>query len=354
MEVRDLKYLLAYTLPLCNLIGLTYLGGWSYLTLIITFGAIPLLEVILPGDSQNLTAEEFESKKHNKFFDLMLYGNVVIIYMQVALLIFTLVNVDLSNFEILGLILSTGILLGSNGINVAHELGHKSSSLAKFASKALLLPSLYMHFIIEHNRGHHVHIATPLDPATSRLNEYIYTFWFRSITGGYLSAWRLEAKRLTKDESSVYSYKNEMIRFAFFQVLYLGLVYYFFGLFIMACLIFVALISVLLLESINYVEHYGLVRRLNPSGRYEPVTSIHSWNSDHEVGRILLYELTRHSDHHYKANKKYQILEHYDDSPQLPFGYPGSILLALFPPLWFAKMNPVVNEWKSSSLYNSL
>jgi len=234
--------------------------------------------------------------------------------------------------------LSVGIVLGA-GINVAHELGHKKGKLEQLIAKLILLPNLYMHFIIEHNRGHHVHIATPEDPATSRKGEMIYTFWLRSSIFSYISAWKLEAKRLKKENKSIVSLSNEMIVFQLIQISYLALIFAFFGMTVMLFSIAIAIVGFLLLETINYIEHYGLVRSKLPNGRYERVDMRHSWNSNHEIGRIVLYELTRHSDHHFKANRKYQVLRHHDESPQLPLGYPGSMLMSFLPPLWFYVMN---------------
>jgi alkane 1-monooxygenase len=135
------------------------------------------------------------------------------------------------------------------------------------------------------------------------------------------------------------SWDNQMLRFSVYQMLWLIALYNFFGVNGLLGGIAVALIGVLLLETVNYLEHYGLRRRRLASGHFEPVGPEHSWNSNHEVGRILLYELTRHSDHHYKSTRKYQILRHIDESPQLPFGYPTAVLLSLVPPLWFAIMH---------------
>ena len=106
-----------------------------------------------------------------------------------------------------------------------------------------------------------------------------------------------------------------------------------------------SVISFLFLETINYVEHYGLLRKKDSNGRYERVKPNHSWNSNHTIGRIVLYELTRHSDHHFKSSKKYQVLESLEDCPHLPYGYPTSILLSLIPPVWFRIMNPLVKNY---------
>jgi len=206
-------------------------------------------------------------------------------------------------------------------------------------AKALLLTALYTHFFIEHNRGHHKHVATDKDPASARFGESIYAFWLRSVTGSYRNAWRLESKRLQRQGLPFWSWRNEMIRFQVYQVLYLALVGLIFGWQMIGYALAIAVFGFLLLESVNYIEHYGLRRKEIAPGRYEKVQPWHSWNSNHEMGRIFLYELTRHSDHHYKASRKYQILRHFDESPQLPFGYPTSIVISLIPPLWFALMN---------------
>jgi alkane 1-monooxygenase len=248
-------------------------------------------------------------------------------------------NQALSNFEIIGLTLSLGTLLGSCGINVAHELGHKQNFLAQICSVILLTPSFYNHFIIEHNKGHHKYVATPGDPATAKLRESIYRFWIRSVVGTYLNAWKIEFKRMEKNKWPKFYYKNLMILFFILNVIYVMAILYFFGTFAACVLIAAGTISFLFLETINYVEHYGLKRDLLTNGRYERVMPKHSWNSNHYLGRIILYELTRHSDHHYLANKKYQILDHHESSPQLPYGYPSSMLLSLIPPLWFKIMD---------------
>jgi alkane 1-monooxygenase len=246
---------------------------------------------------------------------------------------------ELSTSELLGLTLGTGILVGTIGINVAHELGHRANRGEQTLAKWLLMTALYQHFIIEHNRGHHKHVATEKDPATARRGEWLFPFWVRSSVGGWRNAWRLEAERLRKAGQPVLSPHNEMLRFQCWQLGWLATVTIVFGWAALAGAVAVAVIGFLLLETINYIEHYGLRRQMLPSGKPEPVGPEHSWNSDHELGRIFLYELTRHSDHHYKASRKYQILRHLDESPQLPLGYPGSILLAMVPPLWITVMD---------------
>ena len=203
----------------------------------------------------------------------------------------------------------------------------------------MLMPCLYQHFFIEHNRGHHKNVATDEDPASAKRGEYVFSFWFRSVSRGWQNAWSLECERLQKSGHTVFSWSNALVRYTVFQTLWLLLIWELFGWKGLIGAISVATISFLLLETVNYIEHYGLRREILPNGRPEPVSPKHSWNSDHELGRIFLYELTRHSDHHYKSTRKYQILRHLDESPQLPFGYPTSIVLALIPPVWFQLMH---------------
>lgn len=342
--MKDLKYLLAYLLPLTCALALWRPEQFAYSSVIFAFILIPLLEFIFKGNDRNIPETEEPSRAQMPYFDVLLLLNIPIVYGLVGWYIYTVSVQTLSTAQLIGLSLSTGIMLGSCGINVAHELGHRSSGTLQFLSKLLLLPSLYQHFFIEHNRGHHKYVGTPSDPATARLNEILYFFWLRSTSSSWVHAWRLERDRLQKDGTPFWSWHNEMIRFSVVQLAYLAFLYTIGGPTAVLAGVTVGLISIFLLETINYIEHYGLMRKPLASGRYEPVTPVHSWNSDHEMGRILLYELTRHSDHHYKATRKYQILRHLPESPQLPLGYPGSMLLALFPPLWFTIMNPLAKK----------
>ena len=339
--MKDMKYLAAYSIPATACLALTLQGWWSYSTVIYAFGIIPLLEPFLPKSTTNLNEVEVQQKITNRFFDILLYLNIPIVF---GILIWflhtvTVANAGLATYEWFGLTLSVGIVIGACGINVAHELGHRNNDFEQLGAKLLLLPALYQHFFIEHNRGHHLHVATDLDPASARKGEALYVFWIRSLLGSYWSAWMLEAKRLKQAKLTFWSLSNEMVVFHLMQGLYLGGVWAYFGWSGLWFALGVALVGVLLLETINYIEHYGLRRQKTASGRYERVMPWHSWNANYELGRIILYELTRHSDHHYLASKKYQLLDHHNNAPELPLGYPGAMLMALLPPLWFWVMN---------------
>lgn len=342
--MKHLKYLLAYSIPLSAFLALQWQGWWSWATVILAFGIFPLLDALIPASTVNYTASEEKSRLSNRFYDMMLYICAPICFILVYFFFRTIQSGEMANYEYLGLTFSIGVVLGAVGINVAHELGHRANKLEQFLAKAGLLPVLYQHFFIEHNRGHHKHVSTDKDPATARVNEWVYAFFFRSIIGQYIGAWRLEKKRLSKKGLNTFHWQNEMLRFTIYQTLYLAAVVAVFGWNMLPYALAIALIGVLLLETINYIEHYGLRRKILSSGSPERVLPKHSWNSDHEMGRIVLFELTRHSDHHYLASRKYQILRHMEESPQLPTGYPASMLMALVPPLWFYVMNRRLEE----------
>ncbi|MEM6317068.1 MAG: alkane 1-monooxygenase [Bacteroidota bacterium] len=346
--MKDLKYILAYIIPLSAVWGIQTGGWWSYAAVMIAFILLPVAEeFILPKSTSNLSEGDESVRLSNRFFDWLLYLNLPLLYWVLWIYFQQLTTGQLAIYETIGMTLSAGVIVAILGINVAHELGHRTTWYEQLMSKMMLMSALYMHFFIEHNKGHHKNIATDLDPASAKYNEVIYAFWFKSVIGGYFSAWQIENTRLRRANQSVFSWNNEMIWYHLVQAAYLVAIGLYFGWVAVLGAVVVAMIGFFLLESINYVEHYGLRRKRLASGRYEPVSPRHSWNSNHELGRIFLYELTRHSDHHYKATRKYQVLRHFEQSPQLPQGYPASILLALVPPLWFRRMNPKVKAYNN-------
>ena len=340
--MKDLKYIFAYTIPVSAYFSFISSGIWTYSTVFYAFLAIPILDILTGESKENLSEEDASYKKTKWIFDLMLYFNIPIVF---GLLFIFYSNIQLNDyrtFEIVGLVLSGGILLATNGINVAHELGHRTPYFERFFSKILYMPCLYMHFYIEHNFGHHLNVATPEDGASARYNQTLYSFWFSSVTRQYKSAWKIQIEMLNRKGLSFFSIKNDMLWYHLIQPIYLIGIYGLFSLKVMFIAILIGVVAFLFLECINYIEHYGLRRIKTEFGRYERVQPYHSWNSNFNVGRITLYELTRHSDHHYKSSKKYQILNSHKECPTLPFGYPTSILLSLVPPLWFRVMNPLV------------
>jgi len=257
----------------------------------------------------------------------------------------------LSTATIVGRVISMGLLCGSFGINVAHELGHRVNKMEQTFAKMLLLTSLYMHFFIEHNKGHHKHVATASDPSTAKYNQSLYAFWQQTLIGTYKSAWKIANEEAAKKGHTGFTLRNEMLLFQLIQLLLLVGIFSLFGLTTTLLFIVAALMGGLLLESVNYIEHYGLTRNETENHQFERVQPHHSWNSNHIIGRLMLFELSRHSDHHYLASRKYQILRSYDNAPQMPTGYPGMILLSLVPPLWFKVMN---NQMKKYNLIKAI
>ena len=337
--MRDLKYLAAFSIPLVSVLSIYLKGYWSFATPLYAFVLLPVLELIFPVDEHNLGKAEVESKLKNKLFDWLLYLNLPIVFGILIYGLITVTQTEIQIYELVGLIFSIGIVLGVNGINVGHELGHRQKSNERFIGKALMLPSLYMHFYIEHNFGHHRHAATKEDPATARYNQSVYSFWFTSTIRQYFNAWKIHNRLLKNSNKGFFSFKNDLFWYEIIEAIYLISIFLIFGWFGLLFAILAAVVGFMLLETVNYIEHYGLLRLKTKSGRYERVKEIHSWNSNHVIGRIVLYELTRHSDHHFKASKKYQILDCHEESPQMPFGYPTSMVISLIPPLWFKVMN---------------
>ncbi len=251
-------------------------------------------------------------------------------------------------FEAFGKILVLGLSCGVFGINVAHELGHRKKGFEQVMAKLLLISTLYCQFFIEHNKGHHKNVSTPHDPSSAPYGTTLYGFWIRSITGVYRDAWRIANAECRKKGKPVFSWHNEMLQLQVYTLWWIAIIILAFGIKVFLLYLPAALIGILLLETVNYIEHYGLARKLTERGTYERAQPIHSWNSSHPVGRMVLFELSRHSDHHYLASRPYQILRHHEEAPQLPTGYPGSMLLATVPPLWFKVMD------KKLKAYNML
>lgn len=337
-RIKALKYLSVLSLPALAYVSFVSTGWQTFLPIFYAFAFIPFLELFFRPDTKNLTDTEEEVRKNDWFYDLLVYLVVPVQIVFVWLFLESMTQPTLDTVDIIGRISAMGILCGVMGINVAHELGHRTKKHEQFMSKVLLLSSLYMHFFIEHNRGHHKNVSTPEDPSSARKGEMLYAFWIRSVVFSYISAWEIESDRLKKKGYSFLSIHNEMLLFQVIQLSLLGVIWFFYGWVIMLYFIAAATIGFLLLETVNYIEHYGLSRE-KKGERYERVMPTHSWNSNHVVGRIVLFELSRHSDHHFIASRKYQILRHIDESPQMPTGYPGMMLMATVPPLWFAVMN---------------
>jgi alkane 1-monooxygenase len=347
-SVRALKYGLPFVLFLAAGYAFQIRGWQVWIPMILVWVMIPSLELLVAPRPENLSTAEEEMARQDRFYDYLLYLSVPVQYFMLYQFFISMQAVDLTGWERAGRIGAMGILCGSFGINVAHELGHRVNRFEQFLAKSLLLTSLYMHFFTEHNKGHHKRVATPADPSSARYGEMIYAFWFRTVIMGYLSAWHIAQEECLKKGKMKFGIHNEMIRFQLIQLLFIGLIYWLFGGWILGYFLGAAGMGILLLETVNYIEHYGLQRKELGENKYERALPEHSWNSDHMIGRLFLFELSRHSDHHYLASRKYQILRHHDEAPQMPTGYPGMMLLSLLPPVWFAIMNRRIQAYQAA------
>jgi len=344
--IKSFKYLTPFVLYVLTLTAFNGNGLLCWLPLLYTFFLIPFAELFIKADPSNLDEVEEALAKKNKAYDFILYAAVIMQYYSLWVFFNSLKQDGLNTIDIAGRVISMGLLCATFGINVAHELGHRVNKMEQTFAKMLLLTSLYMHFFIEHNKGHHKHVATPHDPSTAKYNQSLYAFWPQTLIGTYLSAWKIANEEVEKKGKRRWSLQNEMLLFQLIQLTFVLIILYFFSVKITILFIVAALIGGLLLESVNYIEHYGLSRTQTTEQQFERVQPHHSWNSNHIIGRLMLFELSRHSDHHYLASRKYQILRSFDNAPQMPTGYPGMILLSLFPPLWFKIMHQQIKKYK--------
>ena len=304
------------------------------------FVIVPLADLVAGRDGENPPDEVLEQLEDDRYYRWVTY---LFIPAQLGGLIWgsyllgggTLPGIDepLSVAARIGLALGLGMVAGI-GINTAHELGHKKEEYERWFARAALAQTFYGHFFIEHNRGHHVRVATPEDPASGRLGETVWEFMPRTVVGSLKSAWGLEKKRFARLKTSHWSLKNDVLNAWAFSVVLWGGLMIVFGWQIFPYLVLQAVAGIWLLESVNYLEHYGMKRQKLDSGRYERVNPSHSWNSNNIGTNVLLYHLQRHSDHHANPTRRYQALRDFKEAPVLPTGYAGMIVLSWVPQVW--------------------
>ncbi len=323
------------TLPFLSwaLVHATGLGVLWFYGPVLVFGIFPLLDLAVGMDARNPPDSAIKALEQDRYYRWCTYLYLPIQYAGLVFACWLWSSGQLSTLDSVGLALTVAMVSGI-AINTAHELGHKRASLERWLSKVALAQSGYGHFFIEHNRGHHVRVATPEDPASSRLGESFYRFLPRTVICSLSSAWELERVRLRRLESSMWTPRNDILSaWAMTVVLYVALVATF-GVIVLPYLAIQSVIGFSLLEVVNYLEHYGLLRQRREDGRYERTAPKHSWNSNNVASNVLLYHLQRHSDHHANPVRRYQALRHVEQAPQLPTGYAGMILTAVIPPLW--------------------
>lgn len=298
----------------------------------------PLLDHWLGEDTNNppeAVVPQLEADTYYRWLTYLVVPNHYIVFIGAA---WWLAQADVTWWGYLAVSMSLGMAAGL-GINTGHELGHKSRKVDRWLAKFVLAVPFYGHFWIEHNRGHHRHVSTPEDVASSRMGETIYRFALREIPGACKRAWLLEKDRLSRRGKSVWSLDNEILHSYVISIVLQGGLLLWLGWQMLPFLIIHNALAWWQLTSANYVEHYGLLREKLPNGRFEPCAPHHSWNSNHRLTNQILFHLQRHSDHHANMARAYQSLRDFPDLPRLPNGYYGMFLLAYFPSLWFAVMD---------------
>lgn len=333
---RDiLSFALVYLVPFSVLAGYWLGGAYTFLTPVFVFGVVPVLDLLIGRDVRNPVEDEMERLENIRAYRFLTWGCAPV---QLAIVLWgahVVAGGNGSLTELAGLTVSIGISSGILGINVAHELVHRvNHRYESLLGKLMLTTVFYSHWGQEHIVGHHRWVATPEDPATARLGESYYTFWPRTVSGGFRKAWRFAAVRREKQGRPVWSPGNPVVALLAVQAVLLVFVGFFWGALAAVYLIVQGIIAFSLLEIVNYIEHYGLRRQQTETGRYEPVKPVHSWNSSNWLTNRFLFNLQRHSDHHFKPGRRYPLLHHHEESPQLPTGYAGMVVLAAIPPLW--------------------
>lgn len=341
---RAIPYFLAFMLPAGLVLGLELGGGWVIVPLIVIFGGIPLLDALVGIDTWN--PDEAQPRRA-WLFDLPLLLWVPVQIASTAWVIFRLATGDFTIGETIAATVTLGVVNGAGGINIAHELMHRKRRLHRAAAEILMTSVHYSHFCIEHVLGHHRHVSTEQDAASSRFRESLYRFLPRTLGGSLKSAWQLERDRCARQGIRGIDLRDRRLRYLLVLALIDVGIGFTLGPVALGLFVGQGVVAFTLLEIINYIEHYGLARRRLSSGNYERVQPHHSWNSAHRVSNWYLFNLQRHSDHHYLASREYDRLRHYEDVPQLPSGYATMVLLALVPPLWFRIMDPRVLAWNT-------
>lgn len=317
-------------------------GTWVlFFPLVFFYVFIPLLDFWIGEDTSNPPESEVKALESDGYYRAITYATIPVLWVAVIFNCIFLCTHTLSNWEWLATVIITGSVLGF-GLNVSHELGHKLGTLPRKIALINTALGAYGHFSIEHNRGHHRHVSTPEDPASSKMGENIYQFACREMPGAALRAWHLEADRLTRTGRSTWHPDNEILQALCVTSLIYGTLIYVYGLAMVAVLVPVSLWGAFQLTSANYVEHYGIQRLKTEQGTYETCKPHHSWNSNHLVSNLVLFQLQRHSDHHTHPGRGYQSLRDFPNLPRLPSGYFGMFFLAYIPPLWYRVMDPLL------------
>lgn len=301
---------------------------------------VPMFEGLFGDDPSNPPERALAALEASPYYGRLVRAFLPLQYLGLVWAVWRVGRGDLHWVDIVGLALTVGAV-GGVAINAAHELGHQRARSERWLARVALAQTCYGHFYVEHNRGHHVRVATPEDPASSRYGESFWAFLPRTVVGSARSAWHLESRRLRRANKPVFGPENQVLSAWLLSVVLMAALLTFAALHdtsslpqVVVLLVIQAAYGASLLEVVNYMEHYGLARRRLAPGRYEKCNDTHSWNSNSLASNVLLYQLQRHSDHHANPARRFQALRHFDSSPQLPRGYGSMISVAYIPPLW--------------------
>lgn len=344
-----LRYALAYVIPGATMLGLALGGGWVWYAVIQSYVLFPIVDLLIPEDRSNPMPEREGAMSSASAYRFLTWSAVPL---QIVIVVwggFFVASPETVWWEKAGAIVAVGVSSGAYGIVVAHEMMHQRR-VERWLARILMGSVAYAHFCIEHLQGHHVHVATPRDPASAPRGQGLYRFFIQSIVGSWLSAWRIEAARLARKGRPVLHPSNRMLQDGLATALLVFVAAFLWGWLGIAYFVGQSAVAIAQLEAINYIEHYGLRRREVSPGKHEPANSRHSWNDSRQLTNWALFNLGRHTDHHNAAGRRYQILRHVADAPQLPLGYAAMLLIAFVPPLWRRIMDPRLQETGGSAV----
>lgn len=342
-DKKRLWWLASVVYPLFPLyaIALYWLTGMEWtlvIPMVLSYFGVPLMDYWLGEDPSNPPEEAVGELDNDLYYRVLTWITVPLHYIALIGAVVFAMAADLSPVGWVVLAMTAG-LAGGVAVNTAHEMGHKRATIDQWLAKLALAVPFYGHFSVEHNFGHHKHVATPDDPASARMGESIYRFALREMPGGLVRAWGIEKSRLARRGQAFWSPHNEILQSYAISLVLQGSLVAFFGWPALLFLMIHNLVAWFQLTSANYIEHYGLLRSKRADGQYERCQPHHSWNSNHICSNLLLFHLERHSDHHANPQRRYQSLRDFEDVPRLPSGYFGMYLLAYVPPLWFKVMD---------------
>ncbi|MCB0284636.1 MAG: alkane 1-monooxygenase [Calditrichaeota bacterium] len=322
-------------------------GWWTFTVPVICFVIHPLVRILVQNSSSE---DSHDLKEQQPHYSHIIYRCVGLLFVPILVAVtgwavYIISYNRLSLEEFVGLVLSVGIMNGVIGFTLAHEFIHRKETAEKISGEILLLLNNYLHYKIEHINGHHVYACTYKDPHTALVNESFYHFLPRTVKSTFFNAWEIESKKLIRERHLPWSIHNRIVCSLFIQFLVLTVIFILFGWLAILFLLLQSAVAIFLLHITNYLQHYGLLREKKMRDRYEKFDAHHAWASYEGKDNLNLFQLGNHADHHMHPGRSYEKLLPHTDSPQMPTGYSGMIILALIPPIWFRIMNKRISTF---------